>query len=116
MRDMALHIAGALAILIACAHGAIAEVSVFPKAQIAPRVTRRLLRFVWQASTLDWIAVGVLLFSAPWLGSEVARHYVVGAAIVIYAYAAIGNAYIARGPHLGWIGMACVIALAVVGF
>ncbi len=116
MRDMALHVAGVLAILVAFVHGAIAEISVFPKAQIEPRGARRLLRFVWQASTLDWIAVGVLLFSAPWLGSDAARHFVVGAAVVIYAYAAIGNAYIARGPHPGWIGMSCVIALALAGF
>ena len=61
MRDLALQAAGALAILVAIAHGAIAELHVFARAQIEPRGTRRLLRMVWQASTVDWIGVGVLL-------------------------------------------------------
>ena len=64
MRDLALQAAGALAILVAIAHGAIAELYVFSRAQIEPRGTRRLLRMVWQASTVDWIGVGVLLIAA----------------------------------------------------
>lgn len=53
MRDLALQAAGALAILTAIIHGAIAELEVFARAEIAPRGTRRLLRLIWQASTID---------------------------------------------------------------
>jgi hypothetical protein len=70
MRDLALQAAGVLAILVALTHGVIAELQVFAKAHIEPRGTRRLLRLIWQASTVDWIAIGVLLIAAPGLGAR----------------------------------------------
>jgi hypothetical protein len=115
MRDLALQAAGMLAIIVALIHGAIAELQVFARAQIEPRQTRRLLRLIWQASTIDWIAIGILLIAAPWLGSPVARHAVIAVAVAVYGYAAVGNALAARGPHPGWILMLCVIALALAG-
>jgi hypothetical protein len=115
MRDLALQAAGALAILVAVIHGALAELRVFTNARIEPQGARRLLRMVWQASTIDWIAIGVLLIAAPWLGSQVARQWVVAVAVVVYAYAAVGNAVATRARHVGWILMSCVVALALVG-
>ena len=115
MRDLALQAAGMLAILVAIMHGAIAEIRVFAKTQIEPQRTRRLLRLIWQASTVDWIGIGVLLIAAPRLGSPVARHWIVAVAVVVYAFAAIGNAIVNRGPHAGWILMSCVIGLALIG-
>jgi len=113
MRDLALQAAGALAILVAIAHGAIAELYVFSRAQIEPRGTRRLLRMVWQASTIDWIGVGVLLIAAPVLGA--ARPWIVAVAVVVYGYGAVGNAIVTRGRHVGWFLMACAVALALLG-
>ena len=113
MRDLALQAAGVLAILVAICHGAIAELQIFAKARIEPLGTRRLLRLIWQASTLDWIGMGILLIAAPGLGSPVARRWVVVVAAVVYAYAAVANFAASRGRHFGWILMACVVALAV---
>jgi len=115
MRDLALQAAGGLAIVVAVAHGIIAERRVFPGVRIEPAWTLRLLRTVWQASTVDWIVVGILLIVAPDLGSPAARRWIVGAAVVIYGYAAIGNAIATRGRHIGWALMAAVVALALVG-
>lgn len=115
MRDLALQIAGALAIVVALAHGAIAAFQVFPKLRIESRGTRRLLHMVWQASTIDWICIGVLLIAAPTLGSESARHWIIAAAAVAYGYAAIGNAIATRGRHVGWLLMAAVVALSLLG-
>jgi hypothetical protein len=114
MRDLALRAAGALAILVAVVHGAIAEFHVFAKANIEPQPTRRLLRLVWQMSTVDWIAIGVLLMAAPRLGSQ-ARHWIVAVAVVVYGCAAAGNAAATRSWHAGWILMSCVVALALAG-
>jgi len=72
MRDLALQAAGALAILVAIAHGIIVELQVFAKACIEPQRTRNVLRGVSQSSTVDWIGIGVLLIVAPALGSQVA--------------------------------------------
>ena len=115
MRDLALQAAGALAILVAIAHGAIAELRVFAKAHIEPQGTRNLLRGVWQASTVDWVAIGLLLIAAPSFGSQTARQWIIAVAVVVYGYAAIGNAVFTRGRHFGWCLMSGVIALALMG-
>ena len=44
MRDLALQVAGVLAILVAIAHGAVGELRVFAKAPEVDREGRRLLR------------------------------------------------------------------------
>jgi hypothetical protein len=116
MRDLSLQAAGVLAILVAVIHGAIAELSIFARARIEPHSTRRLLRLIWQASTIDWIGIGVLLIAAPLIGSELARRWIIAVAVVIYGYGAIGNAVASRGRHPGWMLMAGVIALALMGF
>lgn len=115
MRDLALQAAGVLAILVAIAHGVIAEVRVFAKARIEPPWTRRLLRMVWQASTVDWIGIGLLLIATPALGSQAARQWIIAVAVVVYGYAAVGNAVATRGRHIGWCLMAVVVALALMG-
>jgi hypothetical protein len=115
MRDLALQAAGVLAILVAIVHGAIAELRVFPKSRIEPRGAQTLLRLIWQASTIDWIGIGVLLIAAPTLGSDTARRWVIAVAVVVYGYGAIGNAVASRGRHVGWLLMGGVIALALIG-
>jgi hypothetical protein len=115
MRDISLQIAGALAIVVAIVHGVIAEVQVFPKARIEPRGARRLLHMVWQASTVDWICIGALLIATPALGSESARRWIIAAAVIIYGYAAMGNAVASRGRHIGWCLMGAVVGLSLMG-
>ena len=115
MRDLALQVAGVLAILIAIGHGAVAELRVFPQARIEPQRTRHLLRGIWQASTIDWIGMGVLLIAAPGFDSQAARHWVIAVAVVVYGYAAVGNAVATRGRHIGWCVMSAVVALALMG-
>ena len=115
MRDLALQVAGALAILIAIGHGAVAELRVFPKARIEPPRTRHLLRGIWQASTVDWIGMGVLLIAAPAFGSQAARQWVIAVAVVVYGYAAVLNAVATRGRHIGWCVMSGAVALALLG-
>jgi hypothetical protein len=115
MRDLMLQAAGVLAILVAIVHGAIGQLRVFTKSHIEPRGTQRLLRMVWQASAIDWIGIGVLLVAAPALGSQSARRWIIAVAVVVYGYAAIGNAVVTRGWHVGWCLMGIVIALAVLG-
>jgi hypothetical protein len=114
MRDLAPQAAGVLAILVAIGHGIAAERRVFPNARIEPKRTRDLLRGVWQASTVDWIGMGVLLIAAPALGSQAARQWVIAVAVVVYGYAAVGNAVVTRGRHWGWCLMISVVALALI--
>jgi hypothetical protein len=115
MRDLALQAAGVLAILVAVAHGAIGELVAFAKARIEPQRTRHVLRVVWQASTVDWIGIGVLLIAASAFGSQAARQWVIAVAVVVYGYAAVGNVVATRGRHFGWCLMIGVVALALMG-
>ena len=115
MRDLALQTAGVLAILVAIAHGAIGELRVFARTRIEPQRARTLLHLIFQATTVDWIAIGVLLIAAPWLGSQIARHWIIAVAVVVYGYAAIGNAVASRGRHVGWMLMSGVVGLALTG-
>jgi uncharacterized membrane protein HdeD (DUF308 family) len=115
MPDIALQMAGALAIATAIAHGAIGELKVFARARIELPRTRNLLRMVWQASTIDWIGIGVLLMAAPAFGSQTARNWIVAVAVLVYGYAAMGNAIANRGRHIGWVLMATVVVLVILG-
>ncbi|WP_295809835.1 hypothetical protein [uncultured Nitratireductor sp.] len=115
MRDLGLQASGALAIFIAVMHGAIAELRIFAKVRIEPRGSSVLLRMVWQASTVSWIAIGVLLIATPSFGSQSARQWIIAIAIFVYGYAALGNAIATRGRHIGWMLMSTVVMLAMAG-
>jgi len=73
--------------------------------------TRRLA-----AGTVAWIGRGVLLAAAPWMGSDVARHWIVITSAVVFGSAALGNAWALRGRHVGWVAMCAVVALAFAGY
>lgn len=116
MRDLLLQIAGAAAIIVAIAHGIIGEKVVFARATIEPPRTRLLLRLIWQAGTIAWIASGALLIAAPLMQSEMARHWIVANAVITYAAAATGNAIATRFRHVGWAAMAVISACAIAGY
>jgi hypothetical protein len=116
MRDLLLQIAGVTAILVSIAHGVLGETKVFARGTIEPPRLRTLLRLVWQAGTLAWIAGGVLLIAAPWMDSEPARHWVIATFSVVFGFAAVANALATRQLHPGWIGMSAVVALSIAGY
>ncbi len=116
MRDLLLQGAGVVAILISIAHGVIGETKVFARGTIEPPRLRTLLRLVWQAGTMAWIAGGVLLFAAPWMQSDAARHWIIATFAVVFGFAAVANALATRAVHIGWIGMSTAVVLAVAGY
>jgi hypothetical protein len=115
MRDLAIQAAGVLAIVVSVIHGVLGETKIFAKARIEPAWIRLLLRLVFQCSTVAWMGFGVLLVAAPYMASEQARIWIVGAAVVAYGAGAIGNAWATRGRHIGWMAMTVVSALAIAG-
>src|SRR5215471_14211004 len=85
MRDLPLYASGTLGLAAAFVHSLLGETRVFARARIEPERLRLLIRGVWHCSAVAWAGVAVLLIAAPWMGSQMARHWIVGAAIVIYA-------------------------------
>ncbi len=116
MRDILLQCAGLAAIAAALVHGILGETKVFPRVTIEPKRLRTLIRLVWQLSTAAWIAGGMLLIAGPRMGSEAARHWIVITLALMFAFAALCNAWATRGRHFGWLALSGVVALAVAGY
>jgi hypothetical protein len=115
MRDLPLYASGTLGLAAAFVHGLLGETRVFARARIEPERLRLLIRGVWHCSAVGWAGVAVLLIAAPWMGSQMARHWIVATAVVIYGFSAIVNAWVLRGRHFGWILLAIIVALALAG-
>ena len=116
MRDILLQSAGLAAIMVALIHGWLGETKIFARAKIEPERLRLLIRLVWQASTVAWIGGGVLLIAAPWMASDLARHWIIGTMAAVFAFGAAGNALATRGRHYGWLALSAVVVLAVAGY
>lgn len=120
MRDLLLQVSGCLAIVVALIHGTLGETRIFAQGNsritIEPAQVRTLLRLVWQTGTVAWIGGGVLLLTAPWMGSDTARHWIVVTMAVVFAFAAAANAWAKRGRHFGWMLLSVVVVLAIAGY
>ena len=92
MRDLMLYASGTLGLVAAFVHGLLGETRVFTRVRIEPERLKRLIQLVWHCSAVAWAGIAVLLIAAPWMGSQIARHWIVGAAVVIYGFAAFANA------------------------
>jgi hypothetical protein len=115
MRDLAVQLAGILAVAAAVVHGVLGETKVFVRARIEPEWVRRLIRLVWQFGTIAWIGLAILLVAAPKLGSEAARNWIIATSIVTFGFGAVGNAWATRGRHFGWVVLLIVVGLAAIG-
>jgi hypothetical protein len=116
MRDLFLQCSGLAAIAAALIHGVLGETKVFARATIEPARLRTLIRLVWQAGTVAWIGGGVLLIAAPWMASDLARHWIVITLACVFLFAAFANAWAMRGRHFGWVALSAVVAMAVAGY
>jgi hypothetical protein len=94
--------AGTLGLVVTFVHGLLGETRVFARARIEPARLRRLIQLVWHCSAVARGDVAALLIAAPLMGSQMARHWIVGAAVVIYGFGAVANAWAIRGRHFGW--------------
>ncbi len=114
MHNLLVQLAGVVALATSVAHGVIGETKVFARARIEPERLRLLMRLVWQAGTVAWMSLAILLTAAPKLGAD-ARTWIIGMSIVTFGVAAVGNAWATRGRHIGWVAMVVVVGLAATG-
>jgi hypothetical protein len=115
MRDLAVQLAGIVAVAAAVVHEVLGETKVFVRARIEPKWARQLIRLVWLFGTIAWIGLAVLLIAAPRLGSDAARNWIIAISIATFGFGAIVNAWATRGRHFGWIVLTVVVGLAAIG-
>jgi hypothetical protein len=115
MRDLSLYASGILGLVAAFLHGWLGETRVFARARIEPERLRLLLRLVWHCGVVAWAAVAVLLIAAPAMDSATARHWIVGAAVAVFGFAAAANAWATRGRFFGWVLLTALVGLALAG-
>jgi hypothetical protein len=53
--------------------------------------------------------------AAPSMASDAARHWIVAVFAVVYGCAALGNAWVTRGRHPGWMLLTAAIGFALAG-
>lgn len=116
MRDILLQCSGIAAIVVAIIHGVLGETRVFARATVEPPRLRNLIRLCWQVGTIGWLCGGVLLIAAPSMASETARHWIIATVVAMYGFGIVGNAWVSRGRHFGWMALSAVVALAVAGY
>ena len=116
MRDLLLQCSGVAAIACALIHGVLGETRVFARATIEPPRLRNLIRLCWQVGTVGWICGGILLIAASVTASPSARHWIIATTAAMYGFGVIGNAWIFRGRHFGWMALSAVIAMALAGY
>ena len=114
MRALFLESAGVLAIVAAVVHGVLGETKVFARTRVEPPRMRSLLRAIWQCGAVAWGAGGMLLLAAPRFPAD-PRHWIVLTCVAIYGAAVVGNAWVFRGRHAGWMLLGTVVALALAG-
>ena len=115
MRDLALQLAGVLAIVVSLIHGVLGERVVFANTTIEPPRMRLLIHLVWHAGTVAWIGGGILFIVAAWMFPDPARRATILVFAVIYGFAAFANAWATKGRHFGWMALTAVSVLALAG-
>lgn len=115
MNDVFLIIAGISGMLIALAHGYIGETKILRPAAHIPPIHRRVLRAVFQLSTLYWFVGGAVLVMLPFHADPISRTLAVGVVGFLYATGAAANFWATRGRHFGWPLLAATTVLAILG-
>ena len=115
MEDMFLILAGTGGALIALIHGYLGQTIVLPSFSGGTASARRVNQAVFQLSTLYWFAGGVALIYAAVFSDQGERTLIVAMVTFLYITGAAGNLWATRGRHPGWVLLALVTGLALVG-
>lgn len=114
MNDLALQIAGCVAVMAALGHGFLGD-KMLAHQQISPPRLKNFIRLCYLFGSAGWLAGGVLFFIAPAVMSEAARWWIVLTFVPVYGFGALVNVWFTQGRHLGWVLLLVVVGLALLG-
>lgn len=115
MKDLILIGAGIGGMLIALVPGYLGQAVLVRSLAETSASARRVNTAVFQLSTLYWLAGGLVLVAAPFVLDQGPRTLAAGMMTFVYAAGAIGNFWATRGRHFGWVLLAIVTIMALMG-
>lgn len=107
--DLAIRIAGVLAIFAAVGHGFLGDKILVRQGNDA------FTRVCFQFGSLSWLVGGILFLLIPTYFSGAERGILIYAFIPMYLFAAIVNAWFTKMKHLGWVMLLAVVLFAFIG-
>ncbi|MEM1094636.1 MAG: hypothetical protein AAGJ10_08540 [Bacteroidota bacterium] len=115
MKNLALRLAGALALLTALYHGYEGD-RILGTLVIDPAEQADFVWSTYQIGTMGWLAGGVLLLAAAGFRSQQARSWVVFTYVVLFGFPAVGAVVLGGGnPGIGGGALLGVTLLALYG-
>lgn len=109
-------LAGALGVATALAHGYLGETRVIAPATFPNAQARDFVRAMWQLSTATWVAGSLIIAAAPFVFADPAqRRLALLLACLPMIWGIVCNAWISKGRHFGWMALAAVVGLTLLG-
>jgi len=115
MSNTLLILAGFGGAIVALVHGYLGQTIVLPSFSGGTPSVRRVNHVVFQLSTLYWFAGGIALICAALFFDQGERTVIVTMVSFLYITGSIGNFWATRGRHPGWVLLAIVTGLALIG-
>jgi hypothetical protein len=115
MSDILLILAGTGGAIVALVHGYLGQTVVLPSFSGGTRSMRRVNQAVFQLSTLYWFVGGIALICAALFFEQGDRSVIVAMVSFLYITGSIANLWATRGRHPGWVLLAVVAGLALIG-
>lgn len=114
LKNTALRLAGAGAILMAVYHGTVGDTAITAMPLSAADMS--FVRSTFQLGSMGWLVGGILLIAAAGFATQKARNWIVGVYAVVYGFPAAGAFLMTGGkPDISWIGLSLVVVLALYG-
>jgi len=114
MNTPLLLVSGFIGLVTALVHGYLGQTKLLAKVNLESELGQRALYAVFHLSTFYWAVAGIVLLLAPWVLEPVSAPVVIWTIAFVYLTGAVGNFWLARGRHIGWVLLTASALLAVV--
>lgn len=112
--DIAIRIAGVLAVFAAVGHGYLGD-KMLVKQKFEPEHLKSFIRACYQFGSVAWLAGGILFLLVPNFLSGSERSIVVYCLVPVYLFASLVNAWFTKAKHPGWVMLLAVVVFAIMG-
>ena len=112
--DLAIRIAGVLAMLAAMGHGYLGD-KALAKVKIEPDNQKSFTRWCYQFGSFSWLVGGIVFLIAPDLLSGSERNILIVTFAPIYLFGALVNLWFTKARHPGWVMLLTVVVLSIFG-